>query len=1139
MADFDATRLRLDRNQLIEASAGTGKTYTITNLCLRLLLGRDAERLEIQQILILTFTIAATDELKYRIAQRIREARDAFSDGTEDAFLQWLVDGSADPGRDIRLLTAAGQLMDEASIFTIHGFCARVLGEQAFESGTLFNQELNADRNQILQSAAEDCFRREVIGLPSEIRTIAQRLWRNPESLAASVQPFLFRGELSYHPADLSQFDPELTVEKARRAMAGWCEHHIDELIRDANLFKGRKPQKMIDAMTAFCQQGEVDLNSELWTVYSAATIARDVTGKSKHPRHTILDLVDEVAGELGTLRAWLWNRMLDRMTWLINQHKAVTHSQTIDDLLTMTADAVRRPGAGLAETMGKRWPLAMVDEFQDTDSIQYTIFSTVYPPDAVDRHLLMIGDPKQAIYSFRGADVFTYINARRDAREIHSLSVNWRSSPAMIDAVNTLFKPPETFGNSADMHFEQVTAAPPHVDMAVKHADKPCRPFQVFVVDEPGETVAADDAVYATMEHAAEETARLLASGEFALTRKSKSTAVAPGEIAFLVRRWKDAVAAQQALSRRGIRSVYLTQENVFQQSTAQDLKLILEAMLEPGNDRAVRTALATRLMLTSAEEIDALNQDATLQLAVFNEFQHYHEVWQQYDIAPAINALISARNLGGKWLRQPEGERELTNLRHLTELLQVQAMQMPGHRHLLKWFAQQQTKPDGLSAEAQQLRLESDENLVKIVTMHAAKGLEYDIVMLPMPASFRPSDGGPALFHELLDGRYQAALDLGKHPDYAALKEQEDAAEEMRLMYVALTRARYRCYLGLPKTSALGKSAVGRLLRLGEIKKTSELLPLAQSTLPAELFQVIEATTDRQSSADLTEHRDQLASPRKAPAISSPWHIHSYTGVAARIASAEPLAITGFRDDDRDSEAASNRRDRFGLPRGPRTGVVLHSLLENADFTSTSEHAALCRQVISRLALGEEWQPVMEAWLADILATPIGDHRLSDIPRADRLDEMEFHFTLKSEPGLAAFLSREGLIHRGEVPVLKLNGFMTGLVDLVYRFQGRFYIVDYKSNFLGYHQEDYQPAALLTAMNQHDYHLQYMIYTVALHRMLRQRLPDYDYDTHLGGVRYLFLRAMDRNDGAGVFSARPGRDQVEQLDALLGGRP
>ena len=287
MSDFNAAALPLDQNQLIEASAGTGKTYTITNLCLRLLLGRNAPRLSISEILILTFTVAATDELKYRIASRIRAARDAFRSGTEDEFLLQLVRESADPATDIKLLTAAGQMMDEAAIFTIHGFCARVLGEQAFESGALFNQTLNADRNQILQQAAEDCYRSEIMTLPSELRAVAQGIWRNPAKLASGVQPYLFRGELRYYPVELAQFDPTGIADKARVAMSAWCDNDIGTLIRDSKLHGGRSPAKLTDVMTDFCRQGEPDLSSSLWSTYSAATIARDVTGMVLHDAET------------------------------------------------------------------------------------------------------------------------------------------------------------------------------------------------------------------------------------------------------------------------------------------------------------------------------------------------------------------------------------------------------------------------------------------------------------------------------------------------------------------------------------------------------------------------------------------------------------------------------------------------------------------------------------------------------------------------------------------------------------------------------------------------------------------------------------------------------------------------------------
>ncbi|MBT4160856.1 MAG: UvrD-helicase domain-containing protein, partial [Gammaproteobacteria bacterium] len=775
MSDFDSATLPMTQSQLIEASAGTGKTYTITNLCLRLLLGRGQAPLAINQILILTFTIAATDELKHRVASRIREARKAYKTGEGDDFLLQLRQESADPARDLKLLTAAGQLMDEASIFTIHGFCARVLGEQAFESGVLFNQDLNGERDQLLQTAAEDCFRRDILGMRSELRDLALSLWQNPTALAGALKPYLFRGELDYHPSNIETTDSEAIIKGALAAKAAWLEHDLPSILKEAKLNGRRTPMRRLDQMTAFCQITEPDLNDPLWQIYSPQNLSLSVTAKGYLPQHPALDKVSGVSTDASRLKAWLWYWLMQRVSDRIQLDKDQWQKLTLDDLLTRTASAVIRPGSTLADTIARRWPVAMIDEFQDTDSIQYSIFQKVYPPTATDKTLMMIGDPKQAIYNFRGADVYTYINARRQVAGINSLSVNWRSSPALIDATNHLFNLENIFGNDEDMPFQPVSVAPPHVEMGMTINGDACRPYQIYVTGDAEAFSTIDPARESTMSYAADQTVRLISAKDACVDDKP----INAGQIAFLVRNRDDAKAARAALQQRGVKSVYLTMESVFLQDTAHDLRLILEAIAEPTSDHAIRAALATQLMQCTAEEIESLNDDVQRQQSVLSEFREYHELWLEKSIAPMLNTLLSERQLAEKWLNQPDGERQLTNLRHLIELLQQRAMTTPGIFQLIKWFTQEQRETETVDVEERQLRLESDENLVKIVTMHAAKGLEYDIVMIPMPVFSKHSNKGPALFHKTRDGQFVAALELGDNEDHREQSSAEDRAE------------------------------------------------------------------------------------------------------------------------------------------------------------------------------------------------------------------------------------------------------------------------------------------------------------------------------------------------------------------------
>ena len=1366
MSDLDA--IPLNCHQLIEASAGTGKTHTITNLYLRLLLGRATglPPLAVNKILVLTFTNAATDELRRRIRNRIHQARRVFRQdtGPEDDFLARLMGDSLDKDKDGKLLGAASRLMDEASIFTIHGFCSRVLTEQSFDTGSLFRQELYDDREQLFQQACADFFRSHLTMLPEIEKQLAGKLWSRPEALAARLQPYVYRRELKLTPAravDVEavnlEKDREALLADIREAKRGWVKDDIARLLESADLKKRSKPITRLQQMTDLCQGDDLGLDSELWEVYNRDSLEKARKKDGVLPTHPLFNLFNRIWSKqpiIEKLRENLWHVVLEEVRTRIRTTKERRHLLTLDDLLLNVRDAIRRSDSpsepsALAELLAQRWPVAMIDEFQDTDDIQYEIFSRIYRTDfphpdsppkgdaggrakddaggkakddaggrakddaggrvkddagdrakddaggkakddagdrakddaggkakddaggkakddaggkakGGDRGLLMIGDPKQAIYQFRGADVYTYIKARRAVDRIHSLEKNWRSTPALVEAVNTLFDKQGMFGVGEEIPFAPVKAA--HANRQMTIDGEEVAPFELFVVGHAGtglnkdaarastlaapspepppklrgldkdsagastiaapspepppklrgldkdsagaSTIAApspepppklrgldkdaartstlaapspepppkpraltkDAARALAMEYAAEQTSRLLNAGDKVRLggKDDNDNSLKAGEIAFLVKTWKDAAQVHKALARRGIQSVYLTRENVLLQPTADDLIHILRAALDPADDRAVRAALATRLLQCEAGEIEALGHDLQTRQAVIREFQEYHEAWQDRGIAFMLNRLLQKRRLAGKWLGQMAGERELTDFRHLTELLQQGAGLAPGMRQLLNWFMRERQAAGNIDDEQRQLRLESDENLVKIVTMHSAKGLEYDVVMIPMPvfSAHKVAPKGPALYHAS-EENYRACLEVGDDKSHLERAMEEAIDEEIRLLYVAMTRARYRCYLGVPLIRGLEKTTFGRLL--GPFPDSP--LPIEefgeQLRLPANLFNIVDGEV-----ADCTPYRPEagvqdLVPPPPVPRIDQGWRMHSYTSLSGRPRDLERKtaddAIAGFADDDQgrgDSDGIGERDDsttaaaefsRFSFPRGAHVGLVLHKLLEDLDRVMSPEghgRERACNSALDKLGLGQnrgEWGRALTGWLDDILKTPLhpAATSLERIESHDRLNEMEFHFPVNNPAFVIDGLREAGYLESLQIdPDFQLVGMMTGLIDLTFRHDGKYYVLDYKSNHLGDSFGDYGEAQLRQAIARHHYDLQYLIYSMALHKWLKARSHGYDYERDFGGVFYLFLRGMRGSEtgDTGVYFHKPPLAAIEKLSELSG---
>ena len=474
-------------------------------------------------------------------------------------------------------------------------------------------------------------------------------------------------------------------------------------------------------------------------------------------------------------------------------------------------------------------------------------------------------------------------------------------------------------------------------------------------------------------------------------------------------------------------------------------------------------------------------------------------------------------------------------------------------GMEGLLHWLESTIDHPDG-DAEEQQLRLESDEHLVQVVTIHKSKGLEYPVVFLPGLWAGRSTadDGKLFLYHEEEERRHCADLGDEGREAHLALARSERLAEELRLLYVALTRAKYRCCFGWGAVKEAGNTALAWLLH------SDGMEGLSDGELRAALERVaVEVTAPPRREARLEESAARALPEGRARAfggtIESRWLVTSYSGLVAGIDHSDALRHERPDHDAveaAEAGAAAARRDRFSFPRGSQAGLFLHTLLEHLDFTADSrdpERAKLIGDQLERHGFERDWLPVMEEWLAAILDAPLDEvspnnMNLAAVPRADRRDELAFHYPLApiEAHGLNRLLDRFPGYFSGEraLTFAPLEGMMKGFVDLVFRVDGRYYLADYKSNHLGDRLADYGEEALRAAMAEHRYDLQYLIYTVALHRHLQRSVAGYDYERHFGGVYYLFLRGLTpERPGNGVYHDRPARALVEALDRYFAG--
>ncbi|MEX2943444.1 exodeoxyribonuclease V subunit beta [Serratia fonticola] len=1166
---LDPLTLPLFGERLIEASAGTGKTFTIGALYLRLLLGLGQAAafprpLTVEEILVVTFTEAATEELRGRIRSNIHALRIACVRGhSSDPLFAALMAEIGDLPEAAAQLLAAERQMDEAAIYTIHGFCQRMLTHNAFESGILFEQTLVQDELPLRRQACADFWRRHCYPLPLGVARAVSQEWSGPEALLSDLSGYL-HGEaptLRQPPKDdetvlmrHEQIVARIDALKAQwQAAAADLEALISQSGVDKRSYSSKHLPNWLNKVGEWAGQETEDYQLPKELEKFRQSVLLEKTKKGEAPRHPLFVAIDELFAEPLTLRDLIMARALSEIRLSIQQEKRQRAELGFDDLLSRLDAALQSAGGEqLALAIRQRYPVAMIDEFQDTDPQQYRIFQKLY----VGREecgLLLIGDPKQAIYAFRGADIFTYMKARSEVSAHYTLETNWRSSPAMVGSVNRLFAQVEKPFLFGQIPFIEVAAAAKNQELVFEWQNKPQPAMQFWL--QPGDGAGVSDYQQLMARLCAAQIRDWLSAGQAGeawLVKGEQRRHVQASDITILVRSRAEAALVRDALSALAIPSVYLSnRDSVFDTPEAKDLLWLLQAVLAPEQERTLRCALATGLLGLDALTLDGLNHNESAWDDLVNEFDEYRSHWLRRGVLPMLREVMAKRHLAENLLASPGGERRLTDVMHLGELLQEATAQLDGEHALVRWLAQQIAQPNRQS-DNQQLRLESDRHLVQVITIHKSKGLEFDLVWLPFVGNFRQQQ--QVLYHDRQT--FKALLDLNANEESVAWAEEERLAEDLRLLYVALTRSVYHCSIGIAPLflgtrkkqgdTDLHRSALGYLVQAGQAGDAGYLQNCLQQLATQGIALSLVDAPGEQSWQPQMAAAAELTARQFPRRMQDFWRVTSYTGLqqhgASRMQELLPrLDVDAVGEGDTATPPALTPHT---FPRGAAPGTFLHSLFEELDFTQPLDEQWLLAQ-LQLQGLEEHWLPILSGWMQVLLNAPLNSSgvALSALPAGARQAELQFYLPIG---GLLQAQQLDELVKRYDplsagCPALdfqQVQGMLKGFIDLVFCWQGKYYLLDYKSNWLGEDSSAYTQEAMARAMAEHRYDLQYQLYTLALHRYLGHRLADYDYQRHFGGVIYLFLRGVDaEHEGNGIFACRPEFALVEGMDRLFSG--
>ncbi len=1116
--DFNASIVALKGSNLIEASAGTGKTYSIAILVLRMVI---EHKIPIQNILMVTFTKAAVAELEERVRKFMRLAHKvAKGEEISDQTITEIVK-KFDSSEVLKALERAILFLDETSILTIHSFCQQTLNQFAFETQQLFGIDLLPDAQNIMTDEVNKFWRKYITNIPLDLLVLLIQNGFSRNKITSIVKEHLAGKKYLFF--DESKTNSCLSEEQ--------YQSYLEQITQNGKLYKSSYDELLtyitnnVDELKEASEKNSYARKGLLPYLDDPETFIEQITAKKStayvqkiYPK--VLEKVDELVlieleqkEIISRFISDLYCHAIQEIGNGINLYKTRYNQINYDDLITKLHKALHKENnEKLIKCLQGKYQAVFIDEFQDTDKLQYEIFDKAFADNCT---LFYIGDPKQSIYAWRKADIFTYFKAKNSVNELYGMNQNYRSSEVFIKSMNIFFKPISDFDtfffkdepNSIDyipvnspknntkgnLLFKNEIAVPINISQAKNKED-----LNNFVVAQIMD---------------------LLTNPNYQIEIKGKKRQIVPKDIGVLVRSKRQGKELKQALSQFGIPSITIDDSKVLQSPVANHLLYLLQAFLNISIS-AINKALLSPLTGFTEEQILHFNDEL-----IVEQFKKYKETWDKNGIYSAINEWIIDFNILKKLENTPNGERLNTNLFQLIELLHKnQSKKNLNNLELLSWL---QRGVEGMETDGDeyQQRIENDEDAIKIITIHSSKGLEYNIVFAPyLDLLSDQKHIENSSFRDVKSGNYLSAEKKQLNDEQLEEWKKQNEQENRRLIYVAITRAVYKCFIY--HNTYFTKSSL--LTFIKEIEKNPSELIEVNNNLKLEDVKVYKTEKKAKSVKIIPKVNFSLNEEN--------WRRMSYTMLRAEhLSQIKPK-----------TKEAENDYDNFifsTLRKGAKTGNMLHYILENITFNDESRWNAEIKNAIDRFVPNqhEVYGSMLYQLLQNVLNTPIRiDGQvfcLSNVNPYKCINEFEFDFNIQNfQPQSLSALATEN--QEIDVRIFsELEGMMNGKIDLFFEHENKFYVLDWKSNYLGDALEDYSSEKLNEAMNVNNYHLQYLIYTMAAKKYIKSRQSNFYYDKDFGGVIYLFLRGMRAGSQTGVFTYKPEWKTIAKMGLILEG--
>ncbi len=1155
-------KVSLNGINLIEASAGTGKTFTIVLLYLRLLLGigkknTRIKKLLVHEILVVTFTNAAKEELYIRIKNGIENlCLTCINKVSKYPIFNLFLNEIHDINEAIFILKKAQNDLNNIAVYTIHGFCQKILTCYTFHLNSIFKDRIITNEDNLYLQATQDFWRRYFYDLPENIINIIYQDYNSPEYLLKTIKPLLhipllnlkkesFKNEtlIVRHKKNIQEIND---FKKIWLIYSSAISKTINNLKINKRIYNKFNISRWIDKITTWAKSNTQDYTiPESLKYFSKKKIEESIINNIFLP-HILFIETEKILKKNFSLKDIVIFYAIKNIPKFLKKEKTKQSLLGFNDLLNIVLKTIKKEKF-LKNLINKKYPAAFIDEFQDTDMQQYEIFNIIYQKNK-KTVLFFIGDPKQAIYSFRGADIFSYLYAKSKIKKQYYLNTNWRSSKNMCQSINLLFSQHNNPFLFKNISFTPVISSCKNIKMDFKIKEVSQAPLRFFLQEK--KIVSIDDYRIWISKQCSNEISYWLNHakiGKAKIFTKNGERILQNNDIAILVRNQKEASLIQNELQKKNIASTYSSYKNsVFHTFDAQELLWILESILEPTNKQLLQQSLSTCILKKISSKIQKQSRNENLYY-IIEKLYEYHSIWNKIGIFNMIKNIILEyqKNLNSTEIKK-EYQKNL-NFLHLAELLEEEFQYFYKKESLVYWLKKRITeKKETLYNE--HVRHFNESESVQIITIHKSKGLEYPIVWIPFSIDFNQSK--LSIYHNKKS--FKTFFDTTQSNQSFKKANEERLAEDLRFLYVALTRSILHCSIGI---ACLIKKKIKNNIHSHVHQSSLEYIIQPEKSMNYENLHHSLNKLSINNFIEVKNQTDNFILPIQKKTIylipepcflkkniKNIWNLTSFTKLNQEhkfLIHNKNKTILEY------SSTKTKKRKNFttyNFPTGQKTGLLMHDILKNLHFLNKKNDQWFC-DILEKYEIPLKWSSTLISWVENIINTPLNPQNitLSKLQKQLCIKELEFFLPIKK------ILYSTKLNHIMQSldsistlsPELFFNpvkGILKGFIDLIFFWNNKYYIVDYKSNWLGKNNNFYSEKYIKQEMIKHRYDFQYQIYTVALHKYLQKKIKNYNYNNDFGGVFYIFLRAIGKKiKNNGIFYTLPNYSLIEKMTILI----